>query len=101
MHREICEMAFNRGRGTFLEYYGSDGVDPSLLILPLMGLLPITDTRIEKTIAVVEREFVCEGYVHRGSSGKIREGAFLGCSGWLVECQLMQGRRPEAELTFA
>lgn len=100
MHREICEKAFNRRRGTFLEYYGSDGVDPSLLNLPLMGFLPITDARIEKTIAAVERELVREGYVHRGSSSEIREGAFLACSGWLVECQLMQGRRVEAEQTF-
>lgn len=100
MHREICEKAFNRRRETFVEYYGSDAVDPSLLNLPLVGFLPVTDERIEKTIAAIERELVHEGYVHRSSSGQIREGAFLACSGWLAECQLMQGRRAEAQRTF-
>ncbi|MDA9420701.1 glucoamylase [Bradyrhizobium sp. CCBAU 53380] len=100
MHREICEKGVDRQRGTFVAYYGSDEVDPSLLNLPLMGFLPITDRRIERTIAAIERELVRKGYVHRKMSGKIRQGAFLACSGWLAECQLMQGRRAEAEESF-
>nr|WP_256467778.1 MULTISPECIES: glycoside hydrolase family 15 protein [unclassified Bradyrhizobium] len=100
MHREICEKAFDSERQAFVEYYGSDGVDPSLLNLPLVGFLPITDRRIDKTIATIERELVHEGYVHRRTSDGIREGAFLTCSGWLAECQLMQGRRVEAERTL-
>jgi GH15 family glucan-1,4-alpha-glucosidase len=55
MHREICEKGFNRQRDTFVEYYGSKEVDPSLLNLPLAGFLPVTDPRIEKTIAAIER----------------------------------------------
>ncbi|WP_439393398.1 glycoside hydrolase family 15 protein [Bradyrhizobium sp. PMVTL-01] len=101
MHREICEKAFDPGRGTFVDYYGSDRVDPSLLKLPLLGFLPVTDARIEKTIAAVERDLVRQGYVHRELSGEIRQGAFLACTGWLAECQLMQGKRAEAERTFA
>ncbi|WOH61838.1 glycoside hydrolase family 15 protein [Bradyrhizobium sp. BWC-3-1] len=100
MHREICEKAFDSERQTFVKYYGSDEVDPSLLNLPLVGFLPVADRRIAKTIAAIERELVQEGYVHRRLSGEIREGAFLACSGWLAECQLMQGRRAEAERTF-
>ncbi|WP_346731267.1 glycoside hydrolase family 15 protein [Bradyrhizobium sp. 1] len=100
MHREICEKAFDSERQTFVEYYGSDEVDPSLLNLPLVGFLPVTDRRIAKTIAAIERELLQEGYVHRRLSGEIREGAFLACSGWLAECQLIQGRRAEAERTF-
>ncbi|QOZ78787.1 glycoside hydrolase family 15 protein [Bradyrhizobium sp. CCBAU 53351] len=100
MHGEICEKGFAPGRGTFVEYYGSDGLDPSLLKLPLVGFLPVTDERVARTIAAIERELVHEGYVHRRSSSAIRQGAFLACSGWLTECQLMQGRRAEAERTF-
>jgi len=100
MHAEICEKGFSPERGTFVEYYGSDKLDPSLLNLPLVGFLPITDERVERTIAAIERELVHGGYVHRRSSSAIREGAFLACSGWLAECQLMQGRRADAERTF-
>ncbi|WP_247459201.1 glycoside hydrolase family 15 protein [Bradyrhizobium sp. 62] len=100
MHREICEKAFDSRRETFVEYYGADGVDASLLNLPLLGFLPVADERIRNTIKAIERDLVHEGYVHRRSSGAIRQGAFLACSGWLAECQLMQGRRAEAERTF-
>jgi len=100
MHREICQKAFDRKRETFVEYYGADEVDASLLNLPLLGFLPVTDERIRNTIAAIERDLVHAGYVHRRSSGATRQGAFLACSGWLAECQLMQGRRAEAERTF-
>ncbi|MGY4466904.1 GH15 family glucan-1,4-alpha-glucosidase [Bradyrhizobium sp. LB9.1b] len=100
MHRDICQNAFDRGRETFVEFYGAQGVDASLLNLALVGFLPVADPRMTKTIAAIERELVHDGYVHRRSPGRIREGAFLACSGWLAECQLLQGRRAEAERTF-
>ena len=43
----------------------------SSLNLPLVGFLPVTDARIQKTIAAIERELVHDGYVHRKSSGEI------------------------------
>jgi GH15 family glucan-1,4-alpha-glucosidase len=101
MHREICDRAFDPSLGTFVAFYGSEKVDASLLNLPLVGFLPVTDERVRKTIATIERELVQEGYVHRwGPKKEVREAAFLACSGWLADCQLMQGRRAEAERTF-
>lgn len=101
MHREICERAFDPALGTFVQFYGSDQVDASLLNLPLVGFLPVTDRRIAGTIGAVEQRLVHDGYVHRWeTSAPNREGAFLACSGWLAECQLMQGRRTAAEATF-
>lgn len=101
MHREVCDNAFDPSLGTFVAFYGSEKVDASLLNLPLLGFLPVTDARIEKTIATIERELVHEGYVHRwGPVQEAREAAFLACSGWLADCQLMQGRRGDAERIF-
>jgi GH15 family glucan-1,4-alpha-glucosidase len=101
MHAEICDQAYDPALETFVEFYGSEKVDASLLNLPLVGFLPVTDERIRKTIAAIERELVNEGYVHRwGPAQNVREGAFLACSAWLADCQLMQGRRPEAEKIF-
>jgi GH15 family glucan-1,4-alpha-glucosidase len=100
MHSDICQKAFDRAGETFVEFYGGQEVDASLLNLPLVGFLPVEDPRITRTIAAIERELVHEGYVHRRSSGTMRQGAFIACSGWLAECQLMQGRRADAERTF-
>ncbi|WP_407121869.1 glycoside hydrolase family 15 protein [Bradyrhizobium sp. STM 3561] len=101
MHRDICDRAFDPSLGTFVAFYGSEKVDASLLNLPLVGFLPVTDERVRETIATIERELVQDGYVHRwGPKDEVREAAFLACSGWLADCQLMQGRRAEAERTF-
>jgi GH15 family glucan-1,4-alpha-glucosidase len=101
MHAEICDQAYDPALETFVEFYGSEKVDASLLNLPLIGFLPVTDERIRKTIATIERELVHEGYVHRGGPlQKDHEAAFLACSAWLADCQLLQGRRTAAEKTF-
>jgi GH15 family glucan-1,4-alpha-glucosidase len=100
MHIDICNQAFDRSLGTFVEFYGSDKVDASLLKLPLVGFLPVTDERIQKTVATIERELVHKGYVHRWAFRDGHEGAFLACNAWLADCQLMQGRLAEAESTF-
>jgi GH15 family glucan-1,4-alpha-glucosidase len=101
MHRDIWDRAFDPSLGTFVAFYGSENVDASLLNLPLVGFLPVTDERVRETIATIERELVQDGYVHRwGPKDEVREAAFLACSGWLADCQLMQGRRAEAERTF-
>jgi GH15 family glucan-1,4-alpha-glucosidase len=101
MHREICDRAFDPSLNTFVAFYGSDKIDASLLNLPLVGFLPVTDARIQTTINTIERELVREGYVHRWApTEQVHEAAFLACNGWLADCQLMQGRTSEAENTF-
>jgi GH15 family glucan-1,4-alpha-glucosidase len=101
MHGQICDEGYNAGLGTFVEYYGGQELDASLLLLPLVGFLPIEDERIERTIAAIERELTEDGFVRRHKAhGENPEGTFLACSLWLAECQLMQGRREHARQTF-
>jgi GH15 family glucan-1,4-alpha-glucosidase len=79
-------------------HYGSEALDASLLLLPLVGFLPIDDPRIAGTIAAVERDLMDGGLVRRQpAKGDGRdEGAFLACTCWLADCMTMQGRRREA-----
>ncbi len=73
-------------------------------MIPLVGFLPAHDARVRGTIEAVERELVDGGFVLRyrtaddgavdGLSG--REGAFLACSFWLVDCLAMLGRDHDA-----
>jgi GH15 family glucan-1,4-alpha-glucosidase len=97
MHREICREGYDDGLGRFVEYYGGQTIDASLLLLPLLGFLPVSDERISRTVASVERELVMDGLVHRRiSHGSEPEGAFLACTCWLADCQMLQGRREAA-----
>ena len=43
IHADVCERGFDRELGSFVQAYGSKGVDASLLLLPLVGFLPATD----------------------------------------------------------
>jgi len=103
---DVCERAFDKDLGTFTQAYGSKQLDANLLLLPCIGFLPITDPRIENTIAAVERELINDGFVMRYSTEKGTdslppgEGAFLACSFWLVDVYTLQGRYDQAERLF-
>jgi GH15 family glucan-1,4-alpha-glucosidase len=101
MHDEICSEGYDTGLGTFVEYYGAESLDASLLLLPVVGFLPVRDDRISRTIDAIERELTVEGLVHRRRPPhQTQQGAFLACNCWLAECRLMQGRREAARKVF-
>jgi GH15 family glucan-1,4-alpha-glucosidase len=101
VHAEICREGYDAGLGTFVEYYGAESLDGSLLLLPLLGFLPVNDDRIVRTIEAIERELVVDGLVHRTAPHRPNpEGAFLACTCWLADCQWMLGRRDAARKSF-
>jgi GH15 family glucan-1,4-alpha-glucosidase len=99
MHEEICREGYDTKLRAFVEYYGSERVDASLLLLPQLGFLPVEDDRIASTIAAVERDLADDGLVRRNGDAQ-RDGAFLACSCWLADCQALQGRGAAARETF-
>ncbi len=108
IHDQVCEEGFNADKGSFTQYYGSDQLDASLLMIPLVGFLPATDPRVKGTIEAVERELLDGGFVLRyrtADTGDVdgltgREGAFLACSFWLADCLAMIGRTDDARQMF-
>ena len=106
IHAEVCREGYNADRGAFVQYYGSDRLDASLLLMPIMGFLPASDPRVKSTIEAIERDLVVDGFVVRYASTEGAdglppgEGAFLPCSFWLVDCLNLLGRRDDARLLF-
>ena len=102
MHEEICREGYDQGLGTFVNYYGCQELDASLLLLPIIGFIPATDERMARTIAAIERDLTEDGLVRRWrpNEGGPPEATFLTCTCWLAECQEMQGRHEEACKTF-
>ena len=104
IHDQVCDQGFNAERGSFTQSYGSDELDASLLMIPLVGFLPVTDPRVRGTIEAIERELVEGDFVLRyraDDTGEVdglagREGAFLACSFWMVDCLTLLGRVHDA-----
>ena len=101
IHGEVCDEGFHPGVGSFVQYYGGEELDASLLLIPALQFLPATDPRMIGTVARVEKELVDSGLVYRSSKAReSSQGAFLACSAWLADCYLAQGRQQEARATF-
>lgn len=106
IHAEVCARGYDAGLGSFVQSYGSQEVDASLLMLSLVGFLPASDPRIAGTVAQIERTLLQGGLVRRYLPDPAHdglpcsEGVFLACSFWLVDNYLLLGRRADAERLF-
>ena len=106
-HAEICARGYDPKVGAFMQYYGADVVDASVLLAPIVGFLPADDPRIVGTVRAIERRLIKGGFVLRyeqpnsGTDGlPPGEGAFLACSFWYVDVLVLQGRVEEARAMF-
>jgi GH15 family glucan-1,4-alpha-glucosidase len=102
VHAEVLDKAWHPGVEAFTQYYGSDQLDASVLMMPLVGFLPPDDQRVISTVEAIQRELVFDGFVlrYKNSSGVDglpgTEGAFLPCTFWLADCLTLMGRLDEA-----
>jgi len=102
LYTEIMEQGWSEEKQSFVQYYGSEAVDASLLLISLTGFTAETDPRIEHTIERIQRELMHEPHVFRyrvdaaddGLKGV--EGTFSICSFWLVEALTRAGKLEEA-----
>jgi GH15 family glucan-1,4-alpha-glucosidase len=89
----IREDILKRGvdkRGVFVQHYGTDALDASTLLVPIVRFLPPSDERVRATVLAIADELSDHGLILRyrteetddGLSGE--EGTFLICSFWMV-----------------
>jgi GH15 family glucan-1,4-alpha-glucosidase len=108
LHDEVCREGWDSSRDSFVQYYGADHLDASLLQIPLVGFLAASDPRVKGTVAAIQRELMSDGLVHRyppEGSEKVDglppgEGPFLACTFWLADNLALMGRRGEALAIF-
>jgi len=88
----------------FTQSFGSDDLDASNLVLPLVGFLPADDPRVLSTIDATEEHLTDRrGLVYRyraddGLDGD--EGSFLLCTFWLAQALAVAGRTGRARAVF-
>jgi GH15 family glucan-1,4-alpha-glucosidase len=100
----IDAKGFDKGRGSFVQAFGSGELDAAVLLLPTFGFVEWDDERMVGTVdAVREALDVGGGLLLRytqDDSLEGKEGAFLACSFWLVECLAHQRRLEQAQEVF-
>jgi GH15 family glucan-1,4-alpha-glucosidase len=106
IHASICAHGYDRELGSFVQAYGSQNLDGSLLLIPTTGFLPIDDPRIAGTVRAIEARLVVDGLVMRHDPAEVEtglrhgEGAFLACSFWLADALIMLGRHDDGRALF-
>jgi GH15 family glucan-1,4-alpha-glucosidase len=106
IHADVCENAYNKEMGAFVQAYGSRLIDASTLTIPLVGFLPANDPRVVGTVKAIERNLLVDGFVLRYDSAATDdglppgEGAFLACSFWLADNYALMGRHADARRMF-
>jgi len=106
IHKQVCEKAFNERLNSFVQYYGSQQLDASVLLMAMVGFLPPEDPRIHSTVEAIERHLTQDGLVMRYDTSTTEdglpggEGKFLACSFWLVSNLKLIGREADALKLF-
>ena len=100
----ILQRGWSEKAAAFTQSFGSDDLDASCLMMPIVGFLPATDPRMRSTIdAIAGRLTDARGLVYRyrasdGLGGE--EGTFLLCTFWLAQAQALAGEVERARATF-
>ncbi len=103
----VLRDGWNEDIGSFVQYYGASHTDASLLMIPFVGFLPPTDTKMVATARRIREELEDGGFIRRYRAectddglGGDEEGAFLMCTLWLAGYLAVIGEIQDAEELF-
>jgi GH15 family glucan-1,4-alpha-glucosidase len=112
IYEEVMAKGWDPQRQVFVQAYGSDALDASSLLMPLVFFMAPNDPRMLTTLDAIRRPrsaggLAADGLVYRydpaaapdGLGG--REGTFNMCSFWLVEALTRAGRTDPSRLEEA
>jgi GH15 family glucan-1,4-alpha-glucosidase len=107
IYESIFTDFWDEKKQAFMQYPGSQTVDASSLLMPLLRFISPKDPRFLSSLKRVEEELVTDSLVYRyrpevaapdGFSS--REGTFSMCSFWYVECLSRSGQLEKARYSF-
>jgi GH15 family glucan-1,4-alpha-glucosidase len=98
---------WNQEKQAFMQFPGSQTVDASALLMPLVRFISPKDPRWLSTLKRIEEELVSDSLVYRyrpevaAPDGFIsHEGTFSMCTFWYVECLSRSGQLEKARFYF-
>ena len=107
IHADVCRQGFDAKLNAFVQSYGSEQLDASLLMIAYRGLSAGRrpagggHRRRDRAHAAAGRLRAALRHRHAAMDGlPPGEGAFLACSFWLADNYVLQGRIEEARALF-
>jgi GH15 family glucan-1,4-alpha-glucosidase len=109
IYEDIMAHGWNDKLKAFTQSYGSEAMDASVLVLPLVKFISPTDPRMISTLKRIRERLVFDSLVRRyefdrGVGAERRdsgdEGTFTMCSFWYVEALARAGHVSEARWNF-
>ncbi|MFL5578276.1 MAG: glycoside hydrolase family 15 protein [Gemmatimonadaceae bacterium] len=105
VHADVMENGWSEEKQSFVQHYGTDALDASNLIIPMVHFLPRDHPRVVGTVMATLRELTSDDqelvYRYRNDDGLPgEEGVFSICTFWLAETLAMCGERERAERIF-
>jgi GH15 family glucan-1,4-alpha-glucosidase len=105
IYQQIMEQGWNEKKKSFTQYYGSDAVDASALLMVLTKFAGATDVQMQHTINRIQKELTTDSLVRRYKPDEAAddglgtaEGTFSPCSFWMAETLARIGRVDEGRL---
>ncbi|MFF4487842.1 glycoside hydrolase family 15 protein [Streptomyces sp. NPDC001544] len=105
-YEQVMAKGWSEGRQAFVQHYGSDVLDSSLLRMSTVGFLTPDDPMWTSTLDAMEQELVSDSLVYRynpdASPDGLRgsEGTFSLCTFMYVDALARAGRTDRARLVF-
>ncbi|WP_406364685.1 glycoside hydrolase family 15 protein [Streptomyces sp. NBC_00645] len=106
IYEQVLTQGWDSGRQAFVQHYGSDVLDSSLLRMPTVGFITPDDPMWTSTLDAMDRELVTDSLVYRynpeASPDGLRgsEGTFSLCSFMYVDALARAGRTDQARLAL-
>ncbi|WP_037619618.1 glycoside hydrolase family 15 protein [Streptomyces aureus] len=104
--KQVMDRGWSEKEGAFIQHYGSDVLDASLLLMPRVGFLGSRDPLWLSTLDAMDRKLVSDSLVYRydpaASPDGLRgsEGTFSLCTFLYVDALARAGRLEQARYTF-
>ncbi|MEV4946937.1 glycoside hydrolase family 15 protein [Streptomyces sp. NPDC053755] len=106
LYEQVLARGWDPGKRAFVQHYGSDVLDSSLLRMPTVGFIMPEDPMWQTTLDAIDRELVSDSLVYRynpeaspdGLSGS--EGTFSLCTFMYVDALARAGRTDMARLVL-
>jgi GH15 family glucan-1,4-alpha-glucosidase len=105
IYEQVQSRGYDTKRGVYVQYFGSNKLDASNLLMPMVKFVGATDPRFIRTLDETMRSLVSDSLVYRYEPGEEdglegEEGTFSICTFWLVEALTRAGRPADARLIF-
>jgi GH15 family glucan-1,4-alpha-glucosidase len=103
IYRDVIKRGWNSDRQAFVQCYGSDALDATSLLMPMVGFIAASDPRMKATIAAMKKPLDQDGLLLGDALCRYDwqeldegfdpqpEGAFTMCAFWLIEAMARTG----------